>query len=84
MKFKSEPAFPALQTMGVGGIFQGGPGLTKREYFAGLAMQGFCSNYAYLCEKDKKALDAKTGLEKVIATASVAYADALIAELGEP
>jgi hypothetical protein len=45
-------------------------GLTKREYFAGLAMQGLLSN--------RRANPA------VMAEAAVAYADALLKELDKP
>jgi hypothetical protein len=46
-------------------------GLTKREYFAGLAMQGWIS-----CQHD-----GFTGDEFSIATRAVRCADALLAEL---
>lgn len=45
-------------------------GLTKREYFAALAMQGFIADGA------SSALDSKW-----VATRSVEFADAIIAEL---
>lgn len=44
-------------------------GLTKREHFAAMAMQGYLANYA--------------GLEKSLAELSVDMADALIAELNK-
>ena len=50
-------------------------GLSKREYFAGLAMQGFCTNDpnigVMMCER------------KNIAELAVMRADALIAELNK-
>ena len=46
-------------------------GLTKREYFAGLAMQGWIA-----CQHD-----GFTGDEVAIATRAVKYADVLLAEL---
>jgi hypothetical protein len=48
-------------------------GLTKREYFAGLAMQGIISNHEF----------SRMGLESVndIAAESVLFADALLKEL---
>lgn len=58
----NESAFPSHGSMGE--VVQ--TGLTKREYFAGLAMQGMV---------------VKTGDERTIAFAAVAYADALLAEL---
>ena len=45
-------------------------GLTKREYFAALAMQGFCMWEAFTPEKD-------------VAEASVRQADALLEELSK-
>lgn len=38
---KKEPAFPWLNPKGM----VDHPGLTKREWFAGLAMQGMCANH---------------------------------------
>ena len=38
-KIKDEPAFPVADGAAVYAT-----GLTKREYFAGLAMQGYCAN----------------------------------------
>ena len=46
-------------------------GLTKREYFAGLAMQGWCGN------------QHREGTSVQYAIAAVAAADALIAELNK-
>jgi hypothetical protein len=48
--------------------FEYGEGLTKREHFAGLAMQGFISQ----CRNDG---------DKVCVTLAVGYADALLKEL---
>ena len=50
-------------------------GLTKREHFAGLALQGFLAN--------NEAVQSTEGERMVdfIATCSVAYADALLAKL---
>ena len=52
-----------------------GQGLTKREHFAGLALQGFIAN--------NEAVQSTEGERMVdfIATCSVAYADALLAKL---
>lgn len=46
--------------------------LTKREYFAAKAMQGFCANATFDVEDDKR-----------LSTWAVAQADALIKELNE-
>lgn len=50
-------------------------GLTKREYFAGLAMQGLLSDYRYF-ESCKDAVPSEH-----FASQAVAVADALLAEL---
>jgi len=47
-------------------------GLTKREYFAAMAMQGMLANSSYT--------DSIEGIAK----AAVAYSDALLAELDKP
>lgn len=63
------PAMPV--PLNPGSSFQGhGPadGLTKREYFAGLAMQGLCTREGY----DSPAM---------VALDAVAAADSLLAEL---
>jgi len=52
-----------------------GIGLTKREYFAAMAMQGILSGYTET---------NVTGLEKVLCESAVNYSDALIAELNKP
>ena len=48
-------------------------GLTKREYFAGLAMQGYCSSKEFYAGTHQQS----------IAQASVDMADALLIELGK-
>ena len=61
-------------------------GLTKREYFAGLAMQGLLANlerYKYIAEK------VECGMPQEIASAKNAHkavllADALLEELSKP
>lgn len=66
MSKSNEPAFPTEPVVGY-------PGLTKREYFAGLAMQGDLARYINqpIGEKDLPQL----------ADGWVAAADALLAEL---
>lgn len=74
-KTQDEPAFPiapynyTLGNAGIGG-FTGAHGLTKREHFAGLAMQALTTNAAY----------SITPWEE-IAKRSVIVADALLAAL---
>lgn len=62
---KNEPAFPTDHVVNA----PRATGLTKREYFAGLAMQAICQD--------------RTSVYKVesIAKGAVEYADALMAEL---
>lgn len=70
MSNSNEPAFPrATQNMWTG--------LTKREYFAAMAMQGLLSGLGFV-EKD-----GQVGLisHEELAKPSVDYADALLAEL---
>lgn len=49
-------------------------GLTKREYFAAMAMQGWIA-----CQ-----YDGFTGDENAVALKAVKYADAVLAELDKP
>ncbi len=58
------------------------PGLDKREYFAGLAMQGMLANDAWLDGVDivAKEQNVKTA-EQLLACSAVKFADALLAEL---
>jgi hypothetical protein len=65
---------------GLGNVFTG---LTKREWFAGLAMQGQLSNQGHL--KPIAVICERTGLLpiNVVAQASVQYADALLTELAK-
>lgn len=66
---KNEIAFPKNMNFTVG--------LTKREWFAGLAMQGFVAN-----DNAGRGLDTKGADPMVVlAKASLLIADALIAEL---
>ena len=60
------PAFPIVDPDGV----IASSGLTKRELFAAMAMQGFCA--------DRTFADAS---DKVLALCALARADALLAEL---
>lgn len=62
-----EPAFP-IAVVNANGDMQASPGLTKREYFAALAMQGLVSRMTY----------------EIAVINAVGAADALIAELAKP
>lgn len=66
--FVDEPPTPALLTS---------PGLTRRELFAAMAMQGLSANH----EVQVALAQIDGNLEEWIAKASVQAADALIAEL---
>ncbi len=68
----NEPAYPLTPTDRSGQIGDQFLGLTKREYFAALAMQGMCANSALTREH----YDA-------IAKHAVGHADALLAELAK-
>ena len=70
-KLGNKPAIPCLDNNDYAGqIKVCSEGLTKREYFAGLAMQGLISKYGVEYEEShaKKSLD---------------FADALLEELSE-
>jgi len=74
---KTEPtsqAFPVAATTEDVGHF----GMTKREYFAALALQGLLSN-----PEDCDAEENPEDLAPSYARSSVIYADALIAALNE-
>lgn len=73
---KNEPAFPFLFLAGKSNEFFGAHvGLTKREYFAAMAMQG---QLATINEANCMGFSPDS-----VATSSVQYADALIAELSK-
>lgn len=70
-----------------------GAGLTKREWYAGLAMQGLCTNLLQSVEGNNliKRLEKDAGIAtedlttlQVIARNATAFSDALIAELNKP
>ena len=75
---KDEPAFPVIDKDKVWDL-----GLTKREYFAAMAMQGFISERKNLVAMDKEIQDKNPDLKlhEGAAIAAVQYADALIKEL---
>ncbi len=55
-------------------------GLTKREYFAGLAMQGIVSNQQFL----NNLIEKQTPLEVLVSKACVEIADELLKQLETP
>lgn len=57
---------------------EGSNGLSKREYFAGLAMQGIAANPTTQCSEGQL-----RDLAKIIAKTAVQLADALLDELSE-
>jgi hypothetical protein len=71
---------PAFQTsIGMSNSEMENMGLTKREYFAGLALQGILAHesfYERMCNES-----GKNTMVDILATASVKMADKLLAEL---
>lgn len=80
-------AFPSQHLNGSGEPYQPADGLTKREYFAGIAMHAeflSCgqSEAAALDLNNAAALNGQT-VEQRIAVNAIAVADALLAELAK-
>lgn len=73
----NDSAMPCGDSLGIYG------GLTKREYFAAMAMQGICANASFLSALNDTANNNNTHTEKLVAFSSVEVADALIAELNK-
>jgi hypothetical protein len=73
------PAMPALLKCGDAAKSEGG--LTKREYFAGLAMQAMLSNEAALIRFNKWGDENLVDPGVLIADAAIQTSDALLAEL---
>lgn len=73
MNAKDEPAFPTRRSVYEGGVDSTRAffGMSKREYFASMAMSGLLS-------KHNINIDAES-----LAKASVLFADALLGELGK-
>ena len=69
----NEPINPILELNGKGQLEDTSYGLTKREYFAAMALQGLCS----ACDEK----GAWSHHSRLAAGAAVGYADALLAEL---
>lgn len=79
MENKDTPAFPVLEMQSIGGkqfLDCTAPGLTKREYFAVMAMQGICAS-----EYPK---DMPQSFADWAAEMATCCADALIEELSKP
>jgi hypothetical protein len=78
-----EPANPAVQQWDnrSGSIFTNtATGLTIREHFAGLAMQGILANPARCLNREPDA-EVMANYERLLAGVAIRFADALIAEL---
>lgn len=76
----NDPAFFRIHASERPGEYVGG--LTKREYFAAMAMQGILKNSAWAQAVAASFPDPRTGAE-VNAITAVINADALIAELSK-
>jgi hypothetical protein len=78
----NEPAFPALDhESNIGSLALAYKGLSKREYFAGLAMKGLLSDAKHPAINNKE-LYLKTWRKEVI-NASILLADELLAALSQ-
>ena len=79
MENSKQPAFPCGELINHGEDPSDVDGLSKREYFAGLAMQAFIGK----CISDKTSIDGPIPNYKIIAECSVIMADRLLKELDE-
>jgi hypothetical protein len=75
----NESAFPVVP---VGGVILF-TGLTKRELFATMALQGLCANSAIPAHLEALAQDAQIRREDVLPFMAIESADALLKALGE-
>ena len=71
MKNGDKPAYPILDKLVTQGVDQGlelkHPGLTKREYFAAMAMQGLLSKYGYdSCDSHGISADAVNQADELL------------------
>lgn len=78
MDNRNEPASPVVQTNDYVDAYYG---LTKREHFAGLAMQGLLSNAGLNGEILETANDRGNDISDVITLGAIELADALLAAL---
>lgn len=74
---KDQPAFPLPYPEMVGGEYFKSPGLTKRELFAAMAMQGLCANPSVLALTDDNCVATMLPIEQF----ALGVADHLLAEL---
>ena len=88
----NEPAFPHAEYEGRAEIetghtelvtFMAQPGLTKRELFAAMAMQGVVGDYESMRMFQAKASASNRTISEQLAIVSCHAADALIAELAK-
>lgn len=82
MSKPNEPAFPVMVPAGHYRTGPGGEGLTKREYFSGMAMQAMLSNPAVLeVVTGGQIIDGSCA--ESVSIVSCRWADALLAELAK-
>ena len=75
MKKIKEPAFPFIGEFGNNQYLE--EGLTKREYFAGLAMQGFMA----MCAGNTDLVKANIKYPNRLADMAITFADELLNQL---
>ncbi len=75
------PAFPTDDEAQTGPNTWHFAGMTYRQWLAGLAMQGMCSDNATIAQATKEARGTKDSGCDIIARLAVLQADSLIAEL---
>ena len=80
MRNSNMPAMPILGDRGE--RLDNSAGLTKREYLAGLAMEGVLSD-SHLMQLIREASEEETHTPKFVAGLAVEYAGALLAELAK-
>jgi hypothetical protein len=77
----SEPAMPIVETQDFVSV---ATGLTKKEYFAAMAMQGFCASGWFTTKSlQTEAARFEVPVSECMAMAAVDLAGALIAELNK-
>jgi hypothetical protein len=82
MKNANEPAFPEPFLNDPNLALSTKPGLTKREYFAAMAMNGLLSNSHYIADLEKNILFiSNTTLSRMCVRESIDMADELLKEL---
>lgn len=86
MKNSERTAFPSIYTHALDGTIESSEGLTKREYFAAIVMQGiiagtFSSEDAYNSLLKTAVKKSYSTVEQCVSKIALAYADALLTEL---